>query len=155
MTGDGSRGDDSRGDDSGEDGAERLCRGGAAARRRSGEDGAERPAAEELRQSIQRARRDGWAVLTLDTTGVLDKAALLERVQRDLHLPDWFGRNGDALADCLTDVAHPVGTLVVWTGWADLAAADPGTFATAREVFEEREGTDAGGRFAVLLLPPT
>ncbi|CAM5483145.1 Inosine-5'-monophosphate dehydrogenase [Streptomyces fumanus] len=33
------------------------------------------------------------------------KAGLMDRCARDLALPDWFGRNWDALADCLADPA--------------------------------------------------
>ncbi|MFD6414522.1 barstar family protein [Nocardia asteroides] len=45
----------------------------------------------------------GRLVVTLDLDGVTDKAGLMERCARDLALPDWFGRNWDALADSLSD----------------------------------------------------
>ncbi len=101
------------------------------------------------------AARAGWRAVRLETTGVADKAALLARVQQDLALPDWFGRNWDALADALTEVGHPVGTLLVWTGWSELSEADPQAFATALEVLAERSTTTDGGRFAVVLAPPS
>ncbi|MBW8704807.1 hypothetical protein MBT84_34945 [Streptomyces sp. MBT84] len=42
-------------------------------------------------------------VVTLDLDTVDDKAAFMERIAGALGLPDWFGRNWDALADSLTD----------------------------------------------------
>ncbi|MFD9609462.1 barstar family protein [Streptomyces sp. NPDC004288] len=71
--------------------------------------------------------------VVLDLTGVTDKAALMDRCADALALPDWFGRNWDALADCLTDLPEPV-TLVV-TGWQAYARTRPREWATAQEVF--------------------
>ncbi len=45
----------------------------------------------------------GRLVVTLDLGGVTDKAGLMDRCARALALPDWFGRNWDALADSLSD----------------------------------------------------
>ena len=42
-------------------------------------------------------------VVTLDLDGVTDKAGLMDRSARALRLPDWFGRNWDALVDSLSD----------------------------------------------------
>ncbi|MER5967406.1 barstar family protein [Streptomyces sp. NPDC002057] len=69
----------------------------------------------------------------LDLTGVTDKAALMDRCAAVLDLPDWFGRNWDALADCLTDLPEPV-TLVV-TGWQEYARTRPREWRTAQDVF--------------------
>ncbi|MFB7516579.1 barstar family protein [Streptomyces sp. NPDC056144] len=71
--------------------------------------------------------------VVLDLTGVTDKAALMERCAATLALPEWFGRNWDALADCLGDLPEPV-TLVL-TGWRAYAEARPGEWETAQEVF--------------------
>jgi hypothetical protein len=43
-------------------------------------------------------------VVTLDLDGVADKADFMERCVRALELPDWFGRNWDALEDCLSEL---------------------------------------------------
>ncbi|WP_416977736.1 barstar family protein [Streptomyces sp. T028] len=77
-------------------------------------------------------------VLTLDLDGVMDKAALMDRCVRDLELPDWFGRNWDALADSLTDLpdgpeSGPV--LVVVRNWQAYAKARPEEWEIAQEVF--------------------
>ncbi|MFK0216378.1 barstar family protein [Streptomyces sp. NPDC090298] len=86
--------------------------------------------------------------VVLDLTGVTDKAALMDRCADALALPDWFGRNWDALADCLTDLPEAV-TLVV-SGWQTYARTRPREWATAQEVFatavEERPA-----RLSVLL----
>ncbi|CAM5500069.1 Barstar (barnase inhibitor) domain-containing protein OS=Streptomyces glaucescens OX=1907 GN=SGLAU_05885 PE=3 SV=1 [Streptomyces glaucescens] len=42
-------------------------------------------------------------VVTVDLAGVTDKAGLMDRCARALDLPEWFGRNWDALADGLGD----------------------------------------------------
>ncbi|MGW1806808.1 barstar family protein [Streptomyces sp. NPDC002078] len=82
-------------------------------------------------------------VITLDLDGVTDKAGLMDRAARALALPDWFGRNWDALADSLGD--HSVwpegaverGLLVVVRNWQPYAEARPDEWRIAREVFAE------------------
>ncbi|MGW3107192.1 barstar family protein [Streptomyces sp. NPDC001100] len=79
--------------------------------------------------------------VTLDLEGVTDKAGLMDGVARALRLPDWFGRNWDALADSLGD--HTVwpeeaveqGLLVVVRNWRAYAKARPGEWETAVDVF--------------------
>jgi RNAse (barnase) inhibitor barstar len=83
----------------------------------------------------------GRLLVTLDLDGVTDKAGLMDRVARSLALPDWFGRNWDALADSLSDVsvwpeeAGGKGLLVVVRHWQAYAAARPQEWETAQEVF--------------------
>ncbi|MFE1840803.1 barstar family protein [Streptomyces sviceus] len=84
-------------------------------------------------------------VVTLDLDGVTDKAGLMDRCARDLRLPDWFGRNWDALADVLSDpglwsgdgVGVGAETVVVVRHWDRYAKARPDEWATAREVFAQ------------------
>ncbi|MER7921080.1 MULTISPECIES: barstar family protein [unclassified Streptomyces] len=82
-------------------------------------------------------------VVTLDLTGVADKSALMDAVAHALHLPDWFGRNWDALLDSLSDPsvwpaeAGERGLLLVVTGWEPYAQARPDEWRVAREVFTE------------------
>ncbi|MGW0822740.1 barstar family protein [Streptomyces sp. NPDC002845] len=92
----------------------------------------------------------GWAHVELDLAGAADKPAFMDRAARAFDLPDYFGRNWDALADCLTDLswAPPVrGRLVVVTGWQDFAGAVPHDWDIAREVFAQAadhwSGTDS------------
>ncbi|MEV7793983.1 barstar family protein [Streptomyces sp. NPDC087512] len=99
----------------------------------------------------------GRLVVTLDLGGVTDKAGLMDRCARDLHLPDWFGRNWDALADSLADPsvwpegAAERGLLVVVRGWRAYAEARPDEWAVAEEVFGE--ATDRGPGLFVTLGP--
>jgi len=82
-------------------------------------------------------------VVTLDLDGVTDKAGLMDRCARDLRLPDYFGRNWDALADMLSDPgvwpaeAVEAGVVVVVRHWERYAEARPEEWAVAREVFSE------------------
>jgi FPC/CPF motif-containing protein YcgG len=88
-------------------------------------------------------RAAGWQVSVLDLTGVTNKAGFMERCVRALDLPEWFGRNWDALADTLGDPdwgpASP-GRLLVVSGWRQYAKARPGEWETAQEVLESAAG---------------
>ncbi|MFF7975137.1 barstar family protein [Streptomyces sp. NPDC007905] len=85
----------------------------------------------------------GRFVVTLDLEGVTDKAGLMDRAARALALPDWFGRNWDALVDSLSDhtvwpeAAVEQGLLVVVRGWRPYAEANPDEWRTAQDVFAE------------------
>ncbi|MGW1890720.1 barstar family protein [Streptomyces sp. NPDC002004] len=82
----------------------------------------------------------GWTTTRLDLTGVADKDAFMARVSGTLELPGWFGRNWDALADCLTDLswAEPArGRLLLVTGWRGFAEARPHEWQVAQEVFSD------------------
>ncbi|MDQ1043869.1 barstar family protein [Streptomyces sp. V4I2] len=82
-------------------------------------------------------------LVTVDLDGVTDKAGLMDCCARALGLPDWFGRNWDALADSLGD--HTVwpegavesGLLIVVRNWQPYAKALPQEWETAQEVFAE------------------
>jgi hypothetical protein len=99
----------------------------------------------------------GRIVLVLDLDGVTDKAGLMDRCARDLALPEWFGRNWDALADCLADPdlwpegSQERGLLVVVRGWRAYAEKRPEEWQVAEEIFAE--ATDRGpGLFVTLGL---
>ncbi|GAB2854107.1 barstar family protein [Streptomyces deserti] len=99
----------------------------------------------------------GRIVVTLDLGGVTDKAGLMDRCARALDLPEWFGRNWDALADCLADPslwpegAVERGLLVVVRGWRAYAQTRPDEWQVAEEVFAE--ATDRGPGLFVALGP--
>jgi hypothetical protein len=67
----------------------------------------------------------------------------MERCVRALDLPEWFGRNWDALADCLGDPdwgpASP-GRVILVNGWRHYAKARPDEWETAQEVLESAAG---------------
>ncbi|MFE2969052.1 barstar family protein [Streptomyces sp. NPDC059340] len=96
-----------------------------------------------LAEVFRAARAVGWQVSVLDLTGVSDKAAFMERCVRALDLPEWFGRNWDALADCLGDPdwgpASP-GRVILVNGWRHYAKARPDEWETAQEVLESAAG---------------
>lgn len=78
--------------------------------------------------------------VTLDLDGVMDKAGLMDRCAVTLELPDWFGRNWDALADSLSDPSvWPTeaadGLLVVVRNWQPYAKVRPEEWEIAQEVF--------------------
>jgi RNAse (barnase) inhibitor barstar len=105
----------------------------------------------DLQHTVEHAH---WRCVILDTWGVDDKAGFLDACAESFRFPDWFGRNFDALADCLTDVrpgADQSGVVVVWQGWAPLARADRTAFDVAVDVFGSRVDDERGGDFAVIL----
>ena len=80
--------------------------------------------------------------LVLDGSAVADRAALHDALARLLRFPDFYGRNWDALRDCMEDedfchVTEP--TEVVWEQHAVYAAADPECFAIVQRIFRETE----------------
>lgn len=94
-----------------------------------------RPAAEVLAAAC----RLGWRADLLDLRGITGKAAFLYHCARALALPDWFGRNWDALYDCLSDPdwMGPRRRLVLASGWQDYALAEPGEWAAAEQVLAD------------------
>ncbi|MEV8534052.1 barstar family protein [Streptomyces sp. NPDC051211] len=93
-----------------------------------------------LAPALAAAEQAGWAVVRLDLDGVRTKARLMDACAEAFALPEWFGRNWDALADCLTDLSwlpEVPGWLVAVTRWEGLAEARPRDWEVLREVLEE------------------
>ncbi|MFD8014542.1 barstar family protein [Streptomyces sp. NPDC058955] len=88
--------------------------------------------------------------VVLDLHGVTDKTAFMNRCVRALPLPVWFGRNWDALADCLADMREPMA--IVMTGWQAYAEAEPDDWAIAQEVFSAAARTSRQGLAVLLVL---
>jgi hypothetical protein len=109
---------------------------------------------------VNAARAAGWSTWTV-AGAPATKADLLHSVEGALHLPDWFGRNWDALADALTELADESdGGLLVWPGAEALADASPDDWATACAVFDGAIAyhREHGWSFAVVCIgrqPPT
>jgi hypothetical protein len=109
------------------------------------------PAALPPEQALDAARAAGWETAVLDLSGVTDKAALMTACAEALRLPDWFGANWDALADCLSDLqwwpAGP-GRLILVRDWQTYAAARSEEWGTLQEIFADAaahwRGTDTG-----------
>ena len=60
-------------------------------------------------------------IIVLDGAEMTSRAALHDYLAARLDLPDWYGRNLDALYDCLTDRSRP--TLLVLCREEALATA--------------------------------
>jgi RNAse (barnase) inhibitor barstar len=110
--------------------------------------------AADVRHAVDQAQ---WRLVSLDTWGTEDKAGLMAACQQAFDLPDWFGRNFDALGDALSDVragGDLRGVVVMWDGWGPLARAERRVFDVAVDVFSARVDDDRAGPFAVLLRGP-
>ena len=81
----------------------------------------------------------GFAVAPIDLAGCLDKREVLDRFARALRLPEWFGDNWDALADCLGDLSWwPAdGYLLLLEHAGAWRAADAGEFATLLAILDD------------------
>jgi hypothetical protein len=109
---------------------------------------------DDVRHAVERGH---WRFVLLDTWGTDDKAGLMSACSDAFGLPDWFGRNFDALGDALSDVRPDdgeVGVLVLWDGWAPLARAQRRVFDVTVDVFSARSDDGRPGPFAVLLRGP-
>lgn len=88
----------------------------------------------------------GWRTVTLASPK--DKTEVLAALARELDFPDYFGRNLDALWDCLTDLGEP--TAVVWNDWGSLLLQAPDDWAALLELLEAR--TEEEPDFALVLV---
>ena len=82
------------------------------------------------------AKAAGLSIFKLDVGRARGKSALLRLLARTLKFPKYFGRNWDALHDCLTDLSwlDASGWLVVITNSRSFAERHKEDFATAIEV---------------------
>lgn len=82
----------------------------------------------------------------LDGTALRDQLAALDGIAAALSFPDYFGRNLDALYDCLTDLSWlPPGEHVLrWSHPDVLRAADPAGYAGIRRTLTDAEAATAG-----------
>lgn len=83
---------------------------------------------------ISTLRRDGWLIGRLGPA--TDRRELLAEIGETLHFPDYYGRNLDALDECLRDLDRP--TALVWSGWQQLVRTDPRAWSALLEIFDER-----------------
>lgn len=88
---------------------------------------------DEVRSSVEHAEVgfgliEGWQAET--------RSGFHDQVAAALDFPDYYGRNLDALHDCLGDLASPV--VVLWESWGLLARAEPRFFATVVDLLDQR-----------------
>lgn len=87
---------------------------------------------------ISAAERNGFFVFRVDLAGARDKDQLLEAIGRTMAFPEWFGRNWDALLDCLADLGwRPAeGYAVILEHCDGIHGRAEGDFVKALQVFE-------------------
>lgn len=104
--------------------------------------------AQEVRHTVEHA---GWRFGYVDGWLAQTKSEFLVSIGLALDFPGHYGRNFDALTDCLREVsADPgAGVVLLWDGWGPLATDDHPSFETALSVLRER--TESEDPFAVLL----
>lgn len=107
--------------------------------------------AEDVRHTIEHA---GWRFGHVDGWHGDTKREFMEDIGEALGFPDHFGKNFDALADCLRDVKSTEeghGTVLLWDGWGPFARHEEDAFEKIIDVLGERVRAERGGPFAVLL----
>lgn len=87
---------------------------------------------------------DGWQAST--------KAEVLAALGESLAFADHYGRNLDALADCLADLDRD--RVLLWDGWSTLARADQASFAAILEIIAARREAAPLPGLVVLLRGP-
>jgi hypothetical protein len=105
-------------------------------------------------------RRDlaaaGWTLHRIDGRAVTGAPDLFDRCAAALAFPQWFGRNWDALTDCLGDLSWLPGRghVLLWDQYGVLARLDPKAWELACQKFsdaaEARQRTGAGPFFVLL-----
>lgn len=106
-----------------------------------------------IAEVVRNAQRDGDDVCIVPVGAT--KAESLDLFAEVLDFPDWFGRNLDALADCLHDFAEqPLDGArarhLVWDGAANLRRDHHETFEDIAGVLDEVSQDHAG--FVVTIL---
>lgn len=92
------------------------------------------------------AAERGVLAHVVDGSSVTTKAAALDAFAAAMSFPSWFGRNLDALYDCLTDLSWlPAGEqLLIWSHVDRLRDADPEAYRNIRAVLAAAAVADLG-----------
>ena len=85
---------------------------------------------------LDAARGSKLDLARIDLTGISDKEQLLMRIASALAFPRWFGRNWDALEDCLGDLAWRAGEghVLIIEGFEHLRARRPDEFGVMLDI---------------------
>lgn len=102
------------------------------------------------RDLLPEVRDAGWIALHLDTSQVADAAGLYSAIADSWDLPDWFGRNLDALWDVLAERTKAPSVLV-WDGSEAFAAHDPDLAVVLLGLL--RDASTQATAFVVVLRP--
>ncbi len=87
---------------------------------------------EDVRHTVEHA---GWRFGYVDGWHHQDKLAVLTSIGEALGFPDHYGRNLDALSDCLADLQGQ--HVLLWDGWGTLAREDQRAFGIVVEILGE------------------
>lgn len=81
------------------------------------------------------------------------KVDALDAIGAALSFPEWYGRNLDALHDCLVDLSwQPDGEhVLVWAGHRQLEAADPEGYRAVLAVLDDAATSGVGRPLSVVL----
>lgn len=84
---------------------------------------------------------------------VTSTAEALDVIGAALNFPAWYGRNLDALYDCLVDLSWlpPGEHVLIWTGYQEFEAADPDGYRAVVSVLDEAATASLGRPLSVLL----
>ncbi|MEU6646501.1 barstar family protein [Saccharomonospora sp. NPDC046836] len=95
----------------------------------------------------QQARARGAFSHVLDGRALGDKLSTLDAIAAALSFPDYFGRNLDALYDCLTDLSWlPAGEhVLIWIASDVLRRADPKSYLAVHSVLSDAQRALAPG----------
>jgi RNAse (barnase) inhibitor barstar len=103
----------------------------------------------DAKSAAEAARHRGAYAHVVDGP-VTDKLSTMDAIAAGLAFPDWFGRNLDALYDCLTDLSWlPAGEhVLIWVGSDRLKQADPKAYLAIRSVLSDAQRAlgPGGGR---------
>ncbi|PXY27548.1 barstar family protein [Prauserella muralis] len=97
--------------------------------------------------ATQQARARGAFAHVLDGSTRPDKLGTLDAIAAALSFPDYFGRNLDALYDCLTDLSWlPSGEhVLIWVASDVLKKADPGAYLAVHGTLSDAQRALASG----------
>ncbi len=78
-------------------------------------------------------------VFYIDGRNINNKADLLTKIANVMNFPDYFGKNWDALQDCMTDLdcCEDYQYLIVYDYWQDFANNHPKDWQILNDIFLE------------------
>src|SRR3954470_22049455 len=84
------------------------------------------------------ADKADWRLYALDGKKITDKKSFLAQIAREMEFPDYFGKNWDALNDCLTDMswAQGHGYIVLFQAPGRMYKKSPQDLAVALDIFK-------------------
>lgn len=102
-------------------------------------------------RALAHARARGAATHVIGR--VTSMAEALDAIGAAMNFPAWYGRNLDALYDCLVDLSwQPPGEhVLIWTGYQDFEAADSDGYRAVVSVLDDAAAASSERPLSVLL----